>query len=349
LFQKKIQAESSNMSVKFDNIIPLNELTEGHLEFLDENAHLLADVPFFPVLESDKTKLVGKDYDNVAKSILPKNIKKEFAEYLRAKNSTSNITELASKLKESANSLNRLNNRYTFMKDKFIKGVGIDGMGGAAKVPRVEEDFIEDVRYQARMRGARCVDLPDEEDARLALRNSIGSMLSWRNINLGGIPFGSPIQVSIFITKLFERKDSPKKLQSFIDDDSKFDFLKYIFGFNHQGELTETDFKTITRRSLDANFQLINKNNTMKYGDKDLKNLTFDDISKKTDGLLETYTDENNSIKLVLAVYIIFYRYLCNVRSFYDNLKSQLKTTMNKNGIDKLEKSVSTSLEEFDK
>ena len=260
------------MSVKFDNIIPLNELTEGHLEFLDENAHLLADVPFFPVLDTDKTKLVGKDYDNIAKSILPKNIKKEFAEYLRAKNSTSNITDLASKLKESANSLNRLNNRYTFMKDKFIKGVGIDGMGGSAKVQRVEEDFIEDVRYQARMRGARCVDLPDEEDARLALRNSISSMLSWRNINLGGIPFGTPIQVSIFITKLFEKKDLSKKLQSFIDD-SKLDFLKYIFGFNHQGELTETDFKTIARRSLDANFQLISKSNTMMYGTNDLKNL----------------------------------------------------------------------------
>ena len=92
---------------------------------------------------------------------------------------------------------------------------------------------------------------------------------------------------------------------------------------------------------------MINKTNKVVFS-KINADINLDDIPKPGN-MLDKYNDDNNSIKLVFAIYIIFYRYLCNVRSFYDNLKSQLKTTMNKSSIDKLEKSVSTSLEEFDK
>ena len=346
------------MSVKFDNIIPLNQLTEGHLVFLDENSHLLSDVPFFPIMPEDKARLIGSDYDEIEKAILPKNIKQEFKKYLRAKNSLSHITELASKFKETANNLGRVNNRFTFMTDKFLQGVGIDGMGGSAKVERHEIDFIEDVRSEARKRGARCVDIDeDDEDAKGALRQSINSMLGWRNINMGGIPFGTPIQVSMLLTRLIETTASSKPLNEVINslpDRESSKGLKYIFGYNHQGELESSEFQRIFNTSLNTSFKLIDKNNIMEQakqggGTINLENLNSIDNIYKGAKWIDNSGASDNDKKLVLAIYVIFYRYLCNVNSFYEALKNQLVASSNKNSLDKLSKSVKTSLNEFDK
>jgi hypothetical protein len=347
------------MSVKFDNIIPLNQLTEAHLVFLDENSHLLSDVPFFPIMPEDKARLIGSDYDEIEKAILPKNIKQEFKKYLRAKNSLSHITELASKFKETANNIGRVNNRFTFMSDKFLQGVGIDGMGGSAKVERHEIDFIEDVRSEARKRGARCVDIDeDDEDAKGALRQSINSMLGWRNINMGGIPFGTPIQVSMLLTRLIDTTDKPKPLNDIINnlpDREGSKGLKYIFGYNHQGELESSEFKRIFDTSLRSAFQLIKNNNTIEQA-KSVSGTIFSETSNNldkiyngTDAWIDNSGTKDNDKKLVLAIYVIFYRYLCNVNSFYESLKGQLVASSNKNSLDKLSKSVKTSLNEFDK
>ena len=245
---------------QFDNIIPIDNLTEGVLDLLSDDDYLLADMPFFPVTTTNKAKLVGRDYSKVSKSILPKNVGKEFFEYLRAKESLSKISTLAAKFKDSRNNRNQLNKRFAYMADKFITGVGTDGLGGGSTTDRDEKDFIEDVRSEARAKRSSCP--IDDEEQRLVLRNSIASTSGWLNINLGGIPFGSPIQVAKFVVKLFALENpttgtsvDDKQLNKIISEDPRYSFLKYIFCYNHPGNPDNGEFITLVNNFERGSFQ----------------------------------------------------------------------------------------------
>lgn len=334
------------------------------LEVIDAITHIVPrQDPSSMISSSNRARLSAYNRRSLNKILNENNLEDEIKKLEKSKELFSEIAKVKNEYGKFSQNSNLIFNRFSNMKEKIIRGVGVDGSGYFPinyTQERVAYAMIED--------GADKYDAwpsytGDEEDI---LKASCGNLVFWQASNMAQLPIGTPVEIVSAVIEL----TSPRKLGI---SDIKFETsltgeelirrriecnnLKYLLEGNKL-DLDDKSFKGINifKNTNFRGFFRRDKQMKIKYnvhgvgagGDniieaqqKKVEDSKFinDNVSQELKDLFDETKNLYNSNGVdavrakntaIMFIYMIFFLYGAYIYNMYDSLIEQVKRKNNK-------------------